>query len=69
MMNGYGVNAKKVWPLVKNVYTRNGWGRFKTTLETSGEELKLHSERVCFQVRGTIVSLFKDTKKHYLRVW
>ncbi len=27
-------------------YTRNGWGRLKTTLETGGEDEKLHSNRV-----------------------
>ncbi len=27
-------------------YTRNEWGRWKTTLETSGEDEKLHSKRV-----------------------
>ncbi len=27
-------------------YTRNGWGRCKTTLETGGEDVKLHSKRV-----------------------
>ncbi len=30
---------------VKN-YTRNEWRRCKTTLETSGEDAKLHSKRV-----------------------
>ncbi len=32
-------------PLGKN-YTRNEWRRCKTTLETSGEDAKLHSKRV-----------------------
>jgi hypothetical protein len=27
-------------------YTRNGWRRCKTTLETSGEDAKLHSKQV-----------------------
>ncbi len=27
-------------------YTRNEWRRYKTTLETSGEDIKLHSKRV-----------------------
>ncbi len=27
-------------------YTRNEWKRFKSTLETSGEDVKLHSKRV-----------------------
>jgi hypothetical protein len=27
-------------------YTRNEWGRWETTLETSGEDTKLHSRRV-----------------------
>ncbi len=27
-------------------YTRNEWGRCKTTLETGGEDAKLHSKRV-----------------------
>jgi hypothetical protein len=27
-------------------YTRNEWRRCKTTLETSGEDVKLHSKRV-----------------------
>ncbi len=27
-------------------YTRNEWRRLKTTLETSGEDVKLHSKRV-----------------------
>jgi hypothetical protein len=27
-------------------YTRNEWRRFKTTLEASGEDVKLHSKRV-----------------------
>ncbi len=33
---------------VKNTenYTRNEWRRCKTTLETSGEDVKLHSKRV-----------------------
>ncbi len=32
------------WTQVK--YTRNEWRRCKTTLETSGEDAKLHSKRV-----------------------
>ncbi len=28
-------------------YTRNEWRRLKTTPETSGEDSKLHSKRVC----------------------
>jgi hypothetical protein len=27
-------------------YTQNEWGRCKNTLETSGEDVKLHSKRV-----------------------
>jgi hypothetical protein len=27
-------------------HTRNEWGRCETTLETSGEDVKLHSKRV-----------------------
>jgi hypothetical protein len=27
-------------------YTRNEWRRCETTLETSGEDVKLHSKRV-----------------------
>ncbi len=27
-------------------YTQNEWGRFQSTLETGGEDLKLHSKRV-----------------------
>jgi hypothetical protein len=27
-------------------YTRNEWGRCETTLETSGDDVKLHSKRV-----------------------
>jgi hypothetical protein len=31
-----------------NIHTRNEWGRCKTTLETSGEDGKIHSKRVYF---------------------
>jgi hypothetical protein len=31
---------------VRKNYTRNEWGRYKTTLETSGEDVRLHSKRV-----------------------
>ncbi len=37
--------AKEFNNLGKN-YTRNEWRRSKTTLETSGEDLKLHPKRV-----------------------
>ncbi len=33
---------------LKNNYTRNEWRRCETTLETSGEDVKIHSERVYF---------------------
>jgi pyruvate kinase len=33
-------------PTEKANYTRNEWRRCETTLETSGEDVKLHSKRV-----------------------
>jgi hypothetical protein len=37
---------KKVDEPGDNFYTRNEWGRCETTLETSGEDVKLHPKRV-----------------------
>ncbi len=43
----YGIG---MWPTLCNAvmknYTRNEWGRCKNTLETSGEDVKIHSKRV-----------------------
>ncbi len=41
---GIEIHSKRVGKMEN--YTRNEWGRSKTTLETSGEDLKLHSKRV-----------------------
>jgi hypothetical protein len=38
------IHSKRVGK--KGNYTRNEWGRRETTLKTSGEDLKLHSQRV-----------------------
>ncbi len=38
------LNSKRVEKMYN--YTRNEWARRKTTLETSGEDVKLHSKRV-----------------------
>ncbi len=38
------LHSKRVGKMYK--YTRNGWGRCKSTLKTSGKDLKLHSKRV-----------------------
>ncbi len=40
--------GKRVVEVLENLlnYTRKEWGRCKTTLETSGEDVKLHSKRV-----------------------
>jgi hypothetical protein len=38
-------STNKFYTVGKN-YTRNEWGRRETTLETSGEDVKLHSKRV-----------------------
>ncbi len=36
-------------------YTRNEWGRSKTTLETSGEDVRLHGlKNECFSVLNEI---------------
>ena len=36
-------------------YTRNGWGRSENTLQTSGEDVKIHSKRVR-KIHSTITS-------------
>ncbi len=37
----------------RKIYTRNGWGRCKTTLEMGGEDVKSHSKRVDFKPLGS----------------
>ncbi len=37
------IHSKRVGKLY--VYTQNGWGSFKVTLETGGEVVNLHSKR------------------------
>ncbi len=45
--NEIAVNRKiKVPDPPRLNYTQNEWRRFKNTLETSGEDLKIHSKRV-----------------------
>ena len=38
------LHSKRVGKIEK--YTRNEWRRLKSTLQTSGEDVKLHSKRV-----------------------
>ncbi len=40
------LHSKRVGKM--SIYTRNEWRRCKNTLETSGEDVKLHSKRVYF---------------------
>ncbi len=52
MWNLHSKRVEKMWNYTRNewrrceIYTRNEWRRSKTTLETSGEDVKLHSKRV-----------------------
>ena len=48
-------------------YTRNGWERRETTLETSGEVVNLHSKRVA-KMWNTLETSGEDVKLHSKRV-
>ncbi len=45
MINSSFSLRKRLEERVEKNYTRNEWGRCKTTLQTSGEVVKLHSKR------------------------